>query len=162
MLFSALSETFRVHVVKNASGRISPLRKIFRACYTVRPLRRMCFLILNLWNRARWQILLHLQASKLEFWNPLTPVCMCISWAVYSSIKADFTQAASREAYLPQMIQFASKVPNRIFVSKICLSRAGGAFRQQACLTCVKSAFPDSWIVSRHSCLQERKDMFSL
>jgi hypothetical protein len=87
---------------------------------------------------------------------------MSVSCAVYASKKADFTEVASREAYLPQMIQFASNVSNMIFISNICLIRVDGAFRQQAYLTCVKSAFPESRKISRHSYLQERKDIFSL
>jgi hypothetical protein len=58
-------------------------------------------------------MLLHLQASKQEFQNPLTPVCMSVSCAVYASGKADFTQVkkvclqrgifASNNTNLPQV-----------------------------------------------------------
>ncbi len=113
---------------------------------------------LNLWNPVRWQMFL----SKLEFWNPLFPVCMDVSCTVYASRKADFTPVASREACLPQMIQFPSKVSNMIIFSKICLVKGECAFRQLGFLACVRSAFPESREVPRHIFLQERKDLFSL
>ncbi len=37
--------------------------------YTVRPMRHMCLTILNLWNRARWQIFCRPVEARLEFWN---------------------------------------------------------------------------------------------
>jgi hypothetical protein len=79
------------------------------------------------------------QASKLEFKNPLRPVSMGFSCAVYAARKTDLTQGT--QFCLKKGI-FASNESNMIFFSKICVARCKCAFRQQACLTYVNSAFP--------------------
>jgi hypothetical protein len=93
-------------------------------------------------------MLLHLQASKLEFWNPHSTVCISVTCAFCTSRKADLTQITQ---FFPQKSIFAtndaSSVSNMIHYRKIYINSGKCVFIEEAFVPCVKSAFLEALTV---------------